>query len=308
MTRFTPPGAAGARRDDLGFWWPHVLEILERHGLREAGGGPTPGGRSTVPVFLCGDVVVKLFGGTPSWRSSFETERATHARLVADPGIAAPRVLAEGWLSEGTDAAWPYLVTTRMPGRAWRDAGLGPAERCVLAAELGELIRRVHALPAAGEATDLAWSGLDPTAAAARSSLPPHLVAQVEAYLARLDPPDRVFLHGDVTAAHLFVEGGHLRGMIDWGDAAVTDRHYELIQILRDAFDCDRELLRIFLDASAWPLAEDFPDRALGRALWRQTVGIAQHHTMDVFEPVAARWDLSRIATLEALARRLFEL
>jgi len=308
VTGFTPPDDARASREDLDFWRPHLVEILERHGLRSPGASPTAGGRSTYPVFLCGDAVVKLFGGTRSWRSSFESERAAHARLAADPGIAAPRLLAHGRLCERESAAWPYLVTTRMPGCAWQAAGLGPAERRALAAETGELIRRVHALPAAGAATDLAGTGLDPAAAAARSSLPPHLVARVDAYLARLGPPDRVFVHGDVTGAHLFVDGGRLCGLIDWGDAAVTDRHYELIQILRDAFDCDRELLRIFLDASAWPMAEDFPDRALGHALWRQAAGVAQHHTMDVFEPVAARWDLAAIATLEGLARTLFAL
>jgi aminoglycoside phosphotransferase (APT) family kinase protein len=143
-------------------------------------------------------------------------------------------------------------------------------------------------------------------AAAGRSSLPPHLIAQIDDYLAALDPFDRVFVHGDLCANHVFVENGRLAGIIDWGDAMVTDRHYELIQLYRDMFACDKALFRAFLEASDLPVTKSFPRRALGLALYRQAAGLVQHHTMDVFEPIAALLPLQEIGTLDELATELF--
>ena len=104
----------------------------------------------------------------------------------------------------------------------------------------------------------------------------------------------------------MFVENGRFAGIIDWGDAMVTDRHFELIQVYRDMFHCDTSLFRVFLEASDWPVGQDFPHQALGHALHRQAVGLAQHHTIDVFEPIAARFPLRDIATLDELATTLF--
>ena len=59
----------------------------------------------------------------------------------------------------------------------------------------------------------------------------------------------------------------------------VTDRHYEFIQLRRSMFGCDKALLRVFLDAYDW---------AVGKHFHRQAGGLAQHHRMDVFEPIAA--------------------
>ena len=91
------------------------------------------------------------------------------------------------------------------------------------------------------------------TTAAHRSSLPPHLAAQAAEYVARLGPPDPVVVHADLTQNHAYVdEHGRLVGLIDWGDMLVADRHLEIIQVYRDMFRCEQELLRIFLEAAAW--------------------------------------------------------
>ena len=164
----------------------------------------------------------------------------------------------------------------------------------------------MHALPPSGVATEEDWPVPNVAAAAVRSSLPPHLVAQIDDCLTRLRPFDRVFVHGDLVANHVYVANGRLTGIIDWGDAMVADRHYEIIQLYRDMFGCDKALLRVFLAASDWPVSNDFPRQALGLALRRQAVGLAQHPTMDVFEPIAARLPLQEIATLDDLATELF--
>jgi hygromycin-B 7''-O-kinase len=295
-----------SRLGDIDLWGPYVAEILERQGLADAGREPVAGFNATYPTFLCGDVVVKLFGRSRWWRKSHASERAALALVATDPKIAAPRLLGEGRLFDDHDAPWPYLITTRMSGIAsWR-AELSADQRVSVAAELGRQIRRVHALRPSSVATHEDWQIPNVAPAAAQSSLPPHLIAQIDDYLARLAPFDRVFVHGDLCANHVFVEKERLAGIIDWGDAMVTDRHYELIQLHRDIFGCDKTLLRVLLEASDWPVGKDFARQALGLALHRQAAGLAQHHTMDVFEPIAALLPLQDIGTLDELATELF--
>ncbi|MFE4540738.1 phosphotransferase family protein [Streptomyces scopuliridis] len=300
-----------SRLEDTGFWWPYAAEVLARHGLLDVDARPGPdpvsGVGGTYPTFLYGDVVVKLFGGTGAWRESHTAERAALALVATDPEIAAPRLLGEGRLYDGADASWPYLISTRIHGDAGERAELSAAQQLSLAAELGRGVRRVHALPPAGIATDADWPVLDIADAARRSSLPPHLAARAADYVTRLRPFDRVFVHGDLTLRHTFVEDGRLTGIIDWGDATVTDRHYELCQVHRAVFHCDKALLRAFLDASDWPAGKGFARQALGLALYRQAVGLVQHHSMDVFEPVARVLPLDDIGTLDELATALFD-
>jgi hypothetical protein len=292
-----------SRRSDIDFWWPYVSEILKRHNLFDSTQTPTAGFNPTHPTFLFGDVVVKLFGFIPAWQASHDAELAAQTLVSTDPEIAAPRLIADGQLY---DAAWPYLVTTRMPGTAWHHAKLSSEQKLSVAAELGRQVRHIHALHPSGVATHEKWADLNMKSAAERSSLPPHLTAQIDDYLTRLDPFDPVFVHGDLVQAHAFIENGHLAGIIDWGDAMVADRHYEIIQIYRDMFNCDKSLLRVFLEASDWPVSSDFPRQAMGLALHRQAVGLTQHTTMDVFEPIAALLPLHNIATLDDLATELF--
>jgi len=155
--------------------------------------------------------------------------------------------------------------------------------------------------------TDERWPDLDVRAAAERSSLPPHLVEQVEDFVERLPPFDRVFCHGDLVGQHVFVDDWRVTGIIDWADALVTDRHYELVQVFRDTFDCDIEVFGVFLEASRWPIEPDFATRTLGHALRRQAMMLAQHVSGDVFEPIAVKFPLGDIATLDELAVELFE-
>lgn len=296
-----------SRTGDIDLWWPYVVEILDRHGLKEAGREPEPGFNATYPTFLYGDIVVKLFGCLTSSRKSHAAERSAYELLATDPGISAPRLLESGYLYDSGTEAWPYLVTTRVSGAASWSVELSYEQRLSLAGELGDQVRRIHALrPTAAVATDADWPAADATAAAEKSSLPPHLTAQVEDYLAGLVPFDDTFINSDLVANHIFVEDGRIVGIIDWGDAMVTDRHCELVQIYRDTFDCDRTLFRAFLEASGWPVGEDFPRKALGHALRRQAIGMVQHPTIDVFEPIAALLPLRDIATLDELANELF--
>ncbi|MCZ6658183.1 MAG: aminoglycoside phosphotransferase family protein [Gammaproteobacteria bacterium] len=294
----------GSRLGDVSFWRPYVTEILGRHDLADATQELVAGFNPTYTTFLYGNVVVKLFGYFRTWRESHTAERKAHALLAIDPEIAAPSVLSEGQLYDHADTPWPYLITTRMPGVASTRAELSTEQRLSVATELGRQVRRVHALRPPGVTTIEDWPGLNVAAAAEQSSLPPHLIAQIDDYLAGLGSFDRVFVHGDLVANHVFVEDGRFTGIIDWGDAMVTDRHYELGKLYFDMFRCDKALLRMFLEASDWPTCEDFPRKTLGLALYRQATGLAQHLTFDIFHTLPL--SLKGIGTLDELATELF--
>ncbi len=297
-----------ARLDDAASWAPIVAEVLERHGWARSQNQTTPSVGSTYPTFLHGDLVIKLFGGQGSWRASFRAERAALAAVSVVSGVAAPELLVQGWLHTGADPSWPYLVMTRMQGTPWGQAELSPARRLRLAAELGEQARRFRALlpddvPALEPMTVPALME-----AAQHSSLPSRLIEGIGHFLAEFRTAETAFVHADLMHRHVFVAGGRLAGIIDWGDAALADPHYELAKLHLDLFAGDKALLRAFLEASGWQAAPDFAPRALAFALRRQAQGLMQHPTMDVFHKLPQLPAAKGAASLRQLAMRLFAL
>lgn len=302
---FSSTGAFVARRGDVAFWRPYVTDVLARHGLDTA--APLRAGNgATFATFVAGEVVVKFFGFWPPWRTSFEAETAVHAALAQDPAIAAPRPVAAGALAPHDPAPWPYRVTTRVPGVPWEHASLDADARLAVARALGRQVARIQRLPTAGVADHDDWLTGEVRAALARSSLPSHLVPEVDGFLASLGPFERVVVHGDLMFRHVFVAEDRLAGIIDWGDAIVTDRHYELAKLHLDLFDGDRALLAAFLEAAAWPVGPDFARRSLAMALYRQIHGCAQHDRMDVFHKLPRILGDRPVTDLDDLARALF--
>ena len=295
-----------SRLSDVDFWRPYATEILARHGLGGTGRNLVAGYNATFPTFVTGDLALKLFGFFGAWRESHRAERAAHALIAADTRIAAPRLLADGNLFENVEAHWPYLITERVFGVPWWRADLSAKQHISVAFDVGRQVQRVHRLRSSEETANRIWQASEIVAAARHSSLPSHLIGQIEEYLARLGPFDCVFVHGDLVDNHVYVRNGRLAGIIDWGDATMIDRHYELAKLYFGAFDCNKDLLRVFLDASEWPVAEDFAFKALGLALRRQASGLAQHFTFDVFHTLFASNRLRGIGTLDDLAIELF--
>lgn len=294
------------RLSDIDWWWPYLKHIVGRHGMTNSSLVPIPGTGGTYPVFIYGDIAIKLFGFLPSWQKNFTAERAVQEVLASDPQLAVPQLLAEGRLYNDQTDSWPYMIITRIPGTAWQYAGLNPMQKAVVAADLGRQLQRIHSLHAPGIATHEDWLTVDVTRAAAQSSLPPHLTAQVKDYLSRLGPSDPVLVHGDIMFRHVFVNNGRLSGIIDWGDAILTDRHYEFAKMHLDLFNGDKTVLRAFLNASNWPVDKDFAQKAMGHALYRQAHGLAQHPTIDVFYMLPEWLPLQDITTLDELANELF--
>ena len=298
--------------------WSRLLhEILQRHGLNLNQAHVQSGVGGTYPTFVMGDVVLKLFGYLPHWQEAYEAEKSALQAVAGNAAIKAPVLIAVGELHASQPQSWPYLMVSRVPGKPWHEAGLTDAEKQRVAEELGAQVARLQQLPLPRGQHESALPSTTAALidAARRSSLPPHLVPQIEAYAARLanqSAHTEVLVHGDMMFRHVFVESGHLSGIIDWGDALVTDRHYELVQIQLNLFDRDAALWSAFLEAAQWPLAPDFARRCLLMALRRQAHGLVQHFSMDVFYKLPGWFDGTdgtygrNVADLDALAEMLF--
>lgn len=295
-------------RADLDFWWPLIVKILERHHLADVTKHHTAtcGFNPTYPVFLIDDIVVKFFGHRPYWKNAFYTERTAHAYLLKDDTILAPRILASGNLFKDASYPWPYIISSKLSGKSWLDTPLTFDEKNKVAAQIGAELFKIHAISTDSQLDhDSQWSTLNFRGAAERSVLPKHLVIQVEPFIAKLDDFERCFVNGDIVDTHVFIDNGFLSGIIDWGDATVTDRHYELGKLM-DTFDWDKRLLKTVLESSNWPIKKSFAKQSLGLALYRQAVGLTQHNSFDVFYKLPDLIPLKDIATLDELADVLF--
>jgi len=105
---------------------------------------------------------------------------------------------------------------------------------------LVDFAEAVHALDVSAPVDDAppsAW--LDEareTWPAVRSSVPGALHGWVERFLATSPPSvgERCFIHGDLGAEHIFVDGETITGVIDWGDACLGDPAVDHGRLMRD--------------------------------------------------------------------------
>jgi hypothetical protein len=287
----------GAHLGDVEYWSAYVSAALDRHGIPHSRiEAPFVG---SFPTFLAGDVVVKLFADTFDGPRSFAVEKAMYELLSPIRDIPAPGLVAEGQLfDDPAQWNWPYLISERLAGTAVRDL---PIERLTpaVAERLGAIAARLHSLPvpSAVAARDLPPSLRCEAPDRLRGhGLPEHLVEQVPEFLADA-PADRVLVHADLTADHLFLDSSGLVGIIDWGDAVAADPWYELVALRFDGLRTNRPLFEAFLDGYGWPITPQFPVRALQGVLEFQ---------FNVVHAIAGMVDLGRTATLHDLAYRLF--
>lgn len=286
----------GRHLGDVGYWGQYALEVLDREGLPRATiEAPFVG---TFPTFLVGGLVVKLFGETFDGGEAFAAELAMAELLAGVPEIPAPEVLASGRLFAADDGwSWPYLIMERLTAQAVRDVPDGRSLQRA-AEQLGPALARLHTLPV--PATIATRDPLPALRAEAPDrlrgfDLPAHLADQVPDFLADA-PADRVLVHADVTADHVFVGDTGLVGIIDWADAITADPWYELVAVRFDALRGDPELFAILLDGYGWPRTDDFGTRTLQGVLEFQ---------FDAITTIAHTIDLDRIPTLHHLADHL---
>jgi hygromycin-B 7''-O-kinase len=309
----------GRRFTDAEYWRPYVAVVCARHGLGSCADlrAGLPG---TNPVFVVdGAYVVKFFTNLFSGNIRGPVERQMYALIARAPGIPAPRLIAEGELFDSDGGwPWPYVVIPAIPGLSAGESQLSGADRLALAAWLGPVVRRFHTLPLdiAGPLQpgwDLFAAFLaDQRARAAANhtrwgTLPAHLVAQLDAYLP--EPAELIdrssapaLIHCDLNRDHVLGAPAEGRwrpaGIIDFGDAMVGDRVYELVALHLGLFDCAGRLLRAFLDAYGFDaeLRRDFVRRAMAMTLLHEFDVLG-----DVFPSIPAAAEASSLAELAKL-------
>jgi hygromycin-B 7''-O-kinase len=321
---------------DVALWTPYVREVCHRHALPcQTVHLGVPG---TCPVFLVDQQwVVKFFGRLFDGARSFAAECEAGRLVGQDPLIRTASMIAAGTASGASaplDAAgalfaggelgenewpWPYLVFEYIPGVSLGEVVEQVALDDLLraAGELGDTVRRIHALPLAGsQVFRESYEPYQRFLAQQRigvverqrdwGSLPGRLVEQIEGFLPPLaDLIDRTrpphLIHADLTRDHLLgrLENGRWASLaiIDFGDAMTGDLLYELAALHLDLFGSDRRRLAAFLDAYGLPAAQraGLPRKALATALL---------HQFNVFAAVPQA--ALQASTLEELAQILF--
>jgi hygromycin-B 7''-O-kinase len=281
---------------DPALWAAHVQAACRHHGLL-----PCERIRSslagTYPTFIVEDRwVVKFFGRLFEGAHSFAAEREANELVHQVGGIPVPPLLGSGRLlpQSGDSWDWPYLIWAFAPGVSFGEdlPRLGPSDQEKIAAQMGHLTRRLHAIQVPPDSSlspgpGPGWDSFLNFLAERRlgclerhrswGSLPPHLLEQVESCLLPveelLDPGPPHLIHADLTRDHLlgrFAPGGwQLEALIDFGDAQVGSLSYELGALYFDLFQAQPRLLQVFLDAYGLSTHERqaLPRKALSAAL-----------------------------------------
>lgn len=244
------PGVAefDALQEDPARW----IGVLAMLGARYTAAPAVPAGEGTVLVALLGrELVLKLY--PPFLRDHFEFERAMLGHLHGRLSLPTPRLV-----DSAEHAGWPYLVMSLLPGtpldRVWPT--LQQPERCAVLRTIGRLAAEVHALPL-GPMPALAprWADFLQGQRGRchgrqqRTGLPPHLLAQLEAFLQGPVPrgPD-VILTGEYTPFNLLHAGTGLSAMFDFGDGLVGPREYDWLGPLCFLAAGDAERIDAFFD------------------------------------------------------------
>ena len=297
---FATTEAYGAALRDARFWTPFVHEALRGCGLPQRR-PVVAGAAGTFPTMLVGAgderVAVKFFGPLFHGPACAAIERELYALLAHDRAIPAPRLLAATTLDAGSAWPWEVLVSTVMAGESLTDArtrgAVSEAAGHRIVRFLATVTDRLAALTPPPNVPDA--PGVEALLAddwetflrqQARSvvarhrtwgDLPPPLIARLDGWLdveslLATGGPLRALIHGDLTADHVFGEddrtGWEPAGVIDFGDARIGDRRYDLIPLFVSTFSGDHALLRAYLDAIDVDLTGgDFPRSMLALTL-----------------------------------------
>lgn len=269
----------------------------------------------TCAVFIVNETaVIKLF--PPLVAGDFERERAVY-RLLDGRLPEMPRLLTDGVLRDRME--WPYLITSFLPGAAWRDAraAMPRKQQMAVARILGERVRRAHETPVR---PGLGWPPTDawprfvagrvaeaPAALRARAGLPERVVAEAEGVLRAMDwfTDAPRLLHADLTQDHALVierDGAWaLVGLIDWADAEVGDPAYEWVALFFGFCGGDTALLRAFMAGYDHDGVGRLPDR-------RRLLAFTLLHRFGAHIVRGALPDETRreLFNLDGLAERLF--
>ncbi len=279
-----------------------IVTILTTHRLPVVDPEPMPTGSDI--VWASGNLIVKTTD--PQWAKELVAERRA-LEITRGLPIATPRLVAHGELS-----GWPYVVMTRLPGRALSGVwpGLNTGERRALAAELGRVVRELHAVDAPAPTS---WEPF--LLGRLRDVGAPHREVHTEArWLDRIDAfmesvrlitRPLVFMHTEVLGEHVLVdrvEGDwRVTGLIDFADSRTGNPGYEIPALVEFIFKGEPGMLGTFLEAYGM-FAED-----LTPELGRELLAWGLIHQFGSLPRMLAAAGPPEPDGLEALAARLYD-
>ena len=244
---------------DVGFWTPTIERALLRHGLDAGRVRPTvPGTHATFAVG--GEFFIKLFVPT-EWFEGFDdyaAEVESAEILAGNPNVPTTKLLAHS-----VDRGWPYVITTRLPGKPLTDVRpeLTRRELVRLVAQLGDILHALHdasvdRMPETWHTfvarRRIAWDNGGHMRRAVGCQIEDRVIEFLDSAGTIPDPAGTAsLLHGDLGAEHVFVErqtsGWRISGILDFGDAMHGERVYDIVGPGLDIARGDPELLRLLI-------------------------------------------------------------
>lgn len=294
--------------------WTRAAGIVcDREGL-PVDGPPRPIESGSRPAIRVPQGHVIKFYGPWDWGDIlFDQEVQALQRLDRDPELPVTRLVAAGWLSE----SWRYAVLSWVDGARLKDveAGRWAEDASGLLTWLGRFVRSLHAVPLEpDEGADglvqhdkvVAYRHREAARRAGeRNLLPPHLLAQIDAWLPPLgeliaDSPDAVLVHADLTPSNIIGEaaasGFSPIRVIDFNQSVVAHALYELGPVWWTILEGEPQRTRTFLSEAHLP---GMPDRIPPRH------ALAWALLNPAWRPQPFAW-LDSVGSLDDVAARAF--
>lgn len=283
-------------------WINAALELFTKHDLPTGNLKTFPDGSNLLAANQTH--IVKIF--PPFHLNQWESERRVLPHLQ-NYQLPIPELTAEGIREDG----WPYVILTRLPGITLESCWphLEHDDKKGFLHSIGQMMAKVHAVPV-GKLSDLApeWNDfLNKQRAGCRARheryhLPKWLLNEVDTYIEKQfsllpsEPP--VILTGEYTPFNLLIENGEISGMIDFGDAMIGFREYDLLGPLLFLCGGDRELISALYDGYGYR-----PDANTSQRL--MLLAILHRYSNFPFQIRIDDW-VNRVQSISALERLLF--
>jgi hygromycin-B 7''-O-kinase len=308
---------------DVEFWREYVTMVCEKHKLHpinEINAG-LPG---TNPVFIVDNhYAIKFFTSFFNGYQSYDKELELFGIIKMYSTLPAPSLISSGSLfPKGSEWNWPYIVTKVVPGTSLGEVldQVSFENMKVLAGFLADVLKDVHALPIKNSVVlPHSWESFTTFVNhqqqncarnhKAWNTLPPHLIFQIEDYL--MPKASLVLMENEPSIIHCDLNSDHVlgdfksgswqpSGIIDFGDAKVGDRIYDLVALHIGLFNCDKRLLKQFLEVYG-------RDEELENYFVKRAMNYTLLHEFDVLLPLFEQHpQLSKLTTLEELAQRIW--
>lgn len=280
-------------QDSMEFWQPYISHICFQHDIRiEKIFVGIPG---TNVVFVINDTyVIKIYTPFSDGPTSAKLEPEIYRLMelyypAVNHLISIPKILFSGQLFEKSkNWVWPYIILGWIPGTTYKSVACNITidEKNIILRTLAQSLKLFSSIP---------FSEIEVFQELERSfsyelreryfscqerhflwnTMSPSMIKEIPQYI--LSPNMFTFfvddsaciVHGDLTGDHLIGELKNGKwspnGIIDFGDVKVTTHMYEIIALHLDMFECNKQLLRIFLEVykPEYLSLADFPKRMM---------------------------------------------